>query len=60
MLFRSKKFIDMQVEIIEALYYPEPEEQTEEVSEEDIVEEAIDNSNTSSEGVEGETGSEVE
>lgn len=56
----TKKFIDMQVEIIEALYYPEPEEQTEEVSEEVIVEEAIDNSNTFSEGVEEETGSEVE
>ena len=50
----------MQEEIIEALYYPEPEEQMEEVSEEDIIEEAIDNSNTSSEGVEEETGSEVE
>jgi pilus assembly protein CpaB len=55
----TKKFIDMQEEIIEALYYSEPEEQTEEVSEEDIVEEAIDNSNTSAEGVE-DIGSEVE
>lgn len=48
----TKRFIDMQEEIIEALYYPQPEE--------DIIEEAIDNSNTSSEGVEEETGSEGE
>ena len=56
----TKKFIDMQEEIIKALHYPEPEENTEEVSEEEIIDEAIDNSNTSSEGVEEETGSEVE
>ena len=56
----TKKFIDMQEEIIDALYYPEPEEDTEEVSEEVIVEDAIDSSNISAEGVEEETGSEVE
>jgi pilus assembly protein CpaB len=49
----------MQEDIIEAIYYPEPDKDTEEVTEEDIVEEAIDNSNTFSEGVE-ETGNEVE
>jgi len=55
----TKKFIGMQEKIIEALYYPEPEEDTEEVSEEVIVEDAIDSSNISAEGVE-DIGSEVE
>ena len=35
----TKKFTDMQEGIIEELYYPEPEEINEEVSEENVVEE---------------------